>query len=186
MSKTITRLAVVGLGTATAVTAALGVGIATDFWHASGSGSGFAKASNANNVLGTADVTTTAASASLEPGSNGDVYVQVTSTKAYTAQFNTVVLSAPSSFGGCTATTALGASDGNPVTLNTAPSNGTGYTVSYDSVAGKTTVTFTAAKTVSSSAPSSFTLTGLVSMKSDADNDCQNANITVPVALSFA
>jgi len=179
------RLAVVGLGTATAVTAALGVGIATDFWHASGSGSGFAKASNANNILSTADVTTTGATASLEPGSNGDVYVQVTSTKAYTAQYNTVVLSAPSAFGGCTATTGAGADDGAPVSLNSGAVNGTGYTVTYNSGTGKLTVTFATAKTVSSSSPSSFSLAGVVTMKSDADNNCQGANITVPVALSY-
>lgn len=129
-------------------------GIAFAAWTATGTGSGYAKATTAQ-ALTTVDVSATTP-ATLYPGATGDVRLRIDNPNPYA-----VVVTDVTGNGSITA------------------SNG-GCNVA--------SVTFTDQTGLSLNVPAgsqaTFTLTGAVQMSTSANDDCQGATFTIPVALS--
>lgn len=132
----------------------MAAGIAFAAWTATGTGSGYAKATTAQ-VLTTVDASATAA-ATLYPGATGDVELEISNPNPYPVRVTSVTgngaitASAP----GCNAGS-VGFTDQDPVTLD-----------------------------VPASGSASFTLSGAVTMDGTANDDCQGAVFTIPVSLS--
>ncbi len=129
-------------------------GIAFAAWTATGTGSGYAKATTAQ-PLTTVDVSATTP-ATLYPGATGDVLLRINNPNPY------------------------------PVVVNDVTGNGA-ITASNPSC-NVASVTFTDQTGLSLNVPASsaatFTLSGAVQMSTAANDNCQGATFTIPVALT--
>ena len=150
--KGIKRLAVGVMFAAIAVAGSVAVAA----WLSSGTGSGFAKATTAQD-LSTIDAQAST-SATLYPGATGDVTIDIDNPNPYPVRVTSV-----------TGTTAITSDAGAACNASTGVvfADQTGLTLD---VAANTDAT--------------FTLTGAVSMTNASDNSCQGAVFTIPVSLS--
>lgn len=136
--------------------------VALAAWLASGTGSGSAKAVNAENLV----VTNGTASADLYPGmANGDLFLTVENTNDYPVRITSVQAAAGdvTSTAGATcegATTGVSL-DGGTITLPTPEDVGANSTIS-------------------------FTVVDVVNMSNASDTSCQGATFTIPVTVSGA
>ena len=136
----------------------LAASVAFAAWTASGSGSGYAKASSAQ-ALTTNDVSASTA-ATLYPGATGNVKLEINNPNPYAVTVTTVTGSGTID---SDATAACDASTGVTFT------NQTGQTLN-----------------VPASSSATFTLNGAVAMSNASHNDCQGAVFTIPVTLAGA
>jgi len=137
--------------------AVLAVGVAFAAWTATGSGSGYAKATTAD-ALTTVDVSASTV-ADLYPGkSDGDVLLRISNPNPYPVRVTSVSGNgAITSDAGAACTTSTGVSfaDQSSLTLD-----------------------------VPGSSAATFTLPGAASMSNASANACQGAIFTIPVSLS--
>ena len=135
-------------------------GIAFAAWTATGTGSGYAKATSAQ-PLTTVDVSATT-TATLYPGADGDVQLEIDNPNDYPVRVTDVALD----------TTGSIAVDGGYAGCNVASLTFTDQSgLTLDIGAG-------------TSAP--FTLAGAVHMDGTANDACQGATFTIPVSLTGA
>ena len=136
------------------------VGFVYAAWTTNGSGSGYAKAGSAQ-ALTTVDVSATT-TASLYPGQNGSVKLQISNPNPYNVRVTavedsgTITTDAAHDSAGCT-------SAAHGVTFND-QSNQT--------------------LDINASSSATFTLSGAASMAGSSHNACQGATFTIPVALT--
>ncbi len=132
----------------------MAAGIAFAAWTATGTGSGYAKATTAQ-ALTTVDVSATTA-ATLYPGATGDVELEISNPNPYPVRVTSVTGNGAitASDPGCNAGS-VSFTDQDPVTLD-----------------------------VPASGSASFTLSGAVTMGAAANDACQGAVFTIPVSLS--
>jgi hypothetical protein len=134
----------------------MAAGIAFAAWTATGTGSGYAKATTAQ-PLTTVDVSASTA-ATLYPGATGDVQLEISNPNPYIVRVTDVTGNGAitASAGGCNATS---------VTFT----DQTGMSPGLQVAAGGS---------------ATFTLTGAVQMDGTANDACQGATFTIPVSLS--
>ena len=134
------------------------VGLVYAAWTTNGSGSGYAKAGTAQ-ALTTVDVSATT-SASLYPGTSGDVKLQISNPNPYAVRVTAVsgngTITADAGHSGCT-TTGVSFANQSSLTIDIAASSST-----------------------------TSTLTGAASMSNASLNACQGATFTIPVSLTGA
>jgi hypothetical protein len=139
------------------------VGLVYAAWTAGGSGSGYAKATTAQQLT-TVDVSATT-SATLYPGASGDLLIKVSNPNPYPVKVTDIAGS-----GTITA-------DSGHSTCGSDGSHPTG-------------VTFTDQHSLAIAVPANgstqSTLSGSVQMSNASDNSCQGATFTVPVSLTGA
>jgi hypothetical protein len=135
------------------------VGFVYAAWTTNGSGSGYAKAGTAS-ALSTVDVSATT-SASLYPGTTGNVTLKINNTNPFAVRVSAVALNGQQSdivpdagHSGCTTT---------GVTFT----NQSGLTLD-----------------VPASTQTEFTLNGVAAMSNASLNACQGATFTIPVSLT--
>ncbi len=145
------------IGVGVIATTLLAAGVAFAAWNASGTGSGYAKATTAQ-VLTTSDVAATT-TAQLYPGGTADVKIKIHNPNPYPVRITSI-----------TGTGAITSDKGAACDASTG--------VTYTNQSG----TFD----VSANSDASFTLVGAVAMSNASDNTCQGAVFTVPVSLSGA
>ena len=130
-------------------------------WTTNGSGSGYAKAGN-SQALSTVDVSAST-SASLYPGTNGDVKLEISNPNSFAVRVTAVTLN------GTNANITADAGHSGCTTTGVSFTDQTG--LSIDVPAGGT---------------QTATLNGAASMSNASVNDCQGATFTIPVSLSGA
>jgi hypothetical protein len=140
------------------VGAMLAAGVAFAAWTATGSGSGYAKATTAQ-ALTTVDVSASTP-ATLYPGATGNVKLSINNPNPYP-----VTVSSVSGNGAITSDKGAACNASTGVTY----SNQTGLSLAVPAAGSAT-----------------FTLTGAVSMSNASDDSCQGAVFTIPVSLSGA
>jgi hypothetical protein len=140
------------------VGAMLAAGVAFAAWTATGSGSGYAKATTAQ-ALTTVDVSATTP-ATLYPGATGNVKLSISNPNPYP-----VTVSSVSGNGAITSDKGAACNASTGVTY----SNQTGLSLAVPAAGSAT-----------------FTLTGAVAMSNASDDSCQGAVFTIPVSLSGA
>ena len=140
------------------VGAMLAAGVAFAAWTATGSGSGYAKATTAQ-ALSTVDVSASTP-ATLYPGATGNVKLSISNPNPYP-----VTVSSVSGNGAITSDKGAACNASTGVTY----SNQTGLSLAVPAAGSAT-----------------FTLTGAVSMSNASDDSCQGAVFTIPVSLSGA
>lgn len=145
----------IGVGVIT--TTLLAAGVAFAAWNASGTGSGYAKATTAQ-VLTTSDVAATT-TAQLYPGGTADVKIKISNPNPYPVRITSIT-------GNGAITSDKGAACDASTGVNYTNQSGT-----FD---------------VAANSDASFTLLGAVAMSNSSDNTCQGAVFTVPVSLSGA
>jgi hypothetical protein len=145
----------IGVGVIT--TTLLAAGVAFAAWNASGTGSGYAKATTAQ-VMTTSDVAATT-TAQLYPGGTADVKIKINNPNPYPVRITSI-----------TGNGAITSDKGAACDASTG--------VTYTNQSG----TFD----VAANSNASFTLLGAVAMSNASDNTCQGAVFTVPVSLSGA
>jgi nitrogen regulatory protein PII len=143
---------------AIAVGAMLAASVAFAAWTATGSGSGYAKATTAQ-ALTTVDVSATTG-ATLYPGATGNVKLSVSNPNPYAVTVSSV--------------TGNGA-----ITSDKGASCNASTGVTYTDQTGLSIVVPAASSTT-------VTLANAVSMSNASDNSCQGAVFTIPVSLSGA
>lgn len=132
--------------------------IAFAAWTATGSGSGYAKATSAD-PLTTIDVSAST-TATLYPGATGDVLIRIDNANDYPVTVTDV--------------------DGNGAITSDAGASCTGSTgVTFTDQSGLTL-------NVGANAAATFTLSGSVAMDNSSHTTCQGAVFTIPVTLSGA
>jgi hypothetical protein len=140
------------------VLALAAVGLVYAAWTTNGSGSGYAKAGTAQ-ALTTVDVSATT-SASLYPGTSGDVKLQINNPNPYAVRVTAVsgngTITADAGHSGCT-TTGVSFANQSSLTIDIAANSST-----------------------------TSTLTGAASMSNASLNACQGATFTIPVSLTGA
>jgi len=141
-----------------AVGAMLAASVAFAAWTATGSGSGYAKATTAQ-ALSTVDVSATTG-ATLYPGATGNVKLSISNPNPYA-----VTVSSVAGNGAITSDKGASCNASTGVTYT----DQTGLSIGVPA-GGSTTVT----------------LTNAVSMSNASDNSCQGAVFTIPVSLSGA
>ncbi|HEY6567831.1 MAG TPA: hypothetical protein VI341_09985 [Actinomycetota bacterium] len=132
--------------------------IAYAAWTATGTGSGFAKASTAQS-LGTVDVSAST-SATLFPGATGDVSLRINNPNPYPVRVTAVSGAGTidsDKTAACDASTGVTFTDQTGLTLD-----------------------------IPASSAQTFTLSGSVSMSNSSHTDCQGAVFTIPVNLTGA
>ncbi|HWC72075.1 MAG TPA: hypothetical protein VG993_13025 [Actinomycetota bacterium] len=132
--------------------------IAFAAWTATGSGSGYAKATNAQ-ALTTVDVSAST-SATLYPGATGDVELRIDNPNPYPVTVTDVVSTGSidsDTTAACDASTGVTFTDQTGLSLN-----------------------------VPAGAAATFTLNGSVQMDNSSHTSCQGAVFTVPVTLTGA
>ena len=145
------------LGIGIITTTLLAAGVAFAAWNASGTGSGYAKATTAQ-VMTTSDVAATT-TAQLYPGGTADVKIKIHNPNPYPVRVTSI--------------------DGNgAITSDKGAACDASTGVTYTNQSG----TFD----VAANSDASFTLLGAVAMSNASDNTCQGAVFTVPVSLSGA
>jgi hypothetical protein len=125
-------------------------------WTASGTGSGYAKATTAD-ALTTIDISATT-SATLYPGASGTVFLRIDNTNDYPVRVTTVTGSGTivsDATAACDASTGVTFTDQNGLTLD-----------------------------VAANSAQTFPLAGSVAMSNASHNDCQGAVFTIPVTLA--
>lgn len=132
----------------------LAAGVAFAAWTATGTGSGYAKATSAQ-PLTTVDVSAST-TATLYPGATGDVYLRISNPNPYPVVVTDV-----------TGNGAITASNGSCNASSVTYTDQTGLTLN-----------------VPASGAASFTLSGAVQMSTAANDNCQGAVFTIPVALT--
>ena len=145
----------IGVGVVT--TALLAAGVAFAAWNATGTGSGYAKATTAQ-VLTTSDVAATT-TAQLYPGGTADVKIKINNPNPYPVRVTTI-----NGSGAITSDKGAACDASTGVTF-------TNQSGTFD---------------VAANSNASFTLAGAVAMSNASDNSCQGAVFTVPVSLSGA
>ena len=145
------------LGIGVITTTLLAAGVAFAAWNASGTGSGYAKATSAQ-ALSTTDVAATT-TAQLFPGGTADVKIKISYPNPYPVRITSI-----------TGNGAITSDKGAACDASTG--------VTYTNQSG----TFD----VAANSDASFTLLGAVAMSNSSDNTCQGAVFTVPVSLSGA
>jgi hypothetical protein len=140
------------------VGAMLAAGVAFAAWTATGSGSGYAKATTAQ-ALTTVDVSASTP-ATLYPGATGNVKLSISNPNPYP-----VTVSSVSGNGAITSDKGAACNASTGVTY----SNQTGLSLAVPAAGSAT-----------------FTLAGAVSMSNASDDSCQGAVFTIPVSLSGA
>jgi Putative metal-binding motif len=129
-------------------------GIAVAEWLANGSGSGYAKAANAQNLT----TSTAVASGTLYPGGTGDMALSVNNPNPYPV----------------TVTSVVGA---GPIVSSSPACNANGHGVSFTNQTGLSLV-------VPAQGSASFVLADSVTMAESSANECQGATFEIPVALT--
>ena len=149
-----TRNRIIGAGVTLVVLAAVGLAYAA--WTSSGSGSGYAKAGTAQQLT-TVDVSANT-TATLYPGSNGNVRIKIANPNPYPVRVTDV-----------TGNGAITADAGHAscVTTGVTFTNQTGQSID-----------------VAANGDTETTLTNAASMSNASDNGCQGAVFTIPVSLS--
>ena len=149
-----TRNRIIGAGITLVVLAAVGLAYAA--WTSSGSGSGYAKAGTAQQLT-TVDVSANT-TATLYPGSNGNVRIKIANPNPYPVRVTDV-----------TGNGAITADAGHAscVTTGVTFTNQTGQSID-----------------VAANGDTETTLTNAASMSNASDNGCQGAVFTIPVSLS--
>ena len=132
------------------------VGLVYAAWTTSGSGSGYAKATNAQSLT-TDDVSATT-TAQLYPGGTGDVEVKINNPNDYPVRVTDVTGS-----GTITANGGIGTCTTTGVTFT----DQTGQTID-----------------IAANGSQSVTFNNAASMSNASDNGCQGATFTIPVSLS--
>jgi hypothetical protein len=140
------------------VGAMLAAGVAFAAWTATGSGSGYAKATTAQ-ALSTVDVSATTP-ATLYPGATGNVKLSISNPNPYVVTVSSVA-------GSGTITSDKGAACNASTGVTYADQTGLSLSVPAGGSA-------------------TFTLNGAVSMSNASDDSCQGAVFTIPVSLSGA
>jgi hypothetical protein len=148
------RKRIVGAGVALILLAVVGLVYAA--WTSSGTGSGYAKAGTAQ-ALTTVDVSAST-TATLYPGSDGDVLIEISNPNPYPVRVTSV-----------TGNGTITADGGHPACVTTGVSFSDQTGLAIDVAANDSTQT---------------TLNGAASMSNASDNGCQGAVFTIPVALS--
>lgn len=152
--------------------AAVSVGsIAGAAWVASGTGSGYAKATSAEALTTLGLEVETVLAAELYPGGETDLVVHIDNTNDYP-----VTITSISQDDGTTEAPKYVISDQGTACTDATSANPTGVsfeggTVDWDVPANES---------------ATFTLTDVVSMSNDSANGCQGATFTIPVALAGA
>jgi hypothetical protein len=136
------------------------VGLVYAAWTASGTGSGYAKAQNAQ-ALTTVDVSATTP-ATLYPGATGDVLIRIKNPNPYPVRVTDIT-------GNGTITPDAGHAAGCTTTGVTF-TNQSGLTIDVPGNNGETETT----------------LTNAAQMSNSSSNGCQGATFTIPVSLSGA
>ena len=144
----------IGVGVIT--TTLLAAGVAFAAWNASGTGSGYAKATTAQ-VLTTSDVAATT-TAQLFPGGTADVKIKISNPNPYPVRITSITGN-----GAITSDKGAACDASTGVTFT----NQTGLTL--DLAAGAT---------------GTLTVPSSVSMTNASDNSCQGAVFTVPVSIT--
>ena len=137
---------------------ALAGSVAFAAWTATGSGSGYAKATTAS-PLTTVDVSAST-TATLYPGATGDVSLRINNPNPYPVRVTSVAGSGTitsDAGGACDASTGVTFTDQSSLTLD-----------------------------VGASSAATFTLSGAASMSNASANSCQGAVFTIPVTLTGA
>lgn len=149
-----TRNRIIGAGVTLVVLAAVGLAYAA--WTSSGSGSGYAKAGTAQQLT-TVDVSANT-TATLYPGSNGNVRIKIANPNPYPVRVTDV-----------TGNGAITADAGHASCVSTGVTftNQTGQSID-----------------VAANGDTETTLTNAASMSNASDNGCQGAVFTIPVSLS--
>lgn len=149
-----TRKRIISVGAAFVALAAAGLVYAA--WTSSGTGSGYAKATTAQQLT-TVDVSAST-TATLYPGATGNVRIQINNPNPYPVRVTDV-----------TGNGAITADAGHPgcVTTGVTFTNQTGQTIDVPASGSTTT-----------------TLNNAASMSNSSDNGCQGATFTIPVSLS--
>ena len=129
-------------------------GVALAEWLANGTGSGYAKAGNAQNLTTSAAV----ASASLYPGGTGDLALTVNNPNQFPV----------------TVTSVVGA---GPIVSSSAACNAAGHGVTFTSQTGLSLA-------VPANGSASFVLADSVAMAATSANECQGATFEIPIALT--
>lgn len=144
---------------ATTLTVLIGAGLVFAAWLTDGSGSGYAKAGQSQD-LSTVDVSADAGTVTnkLYPGADGDVLIKIHNPNSYPVRVTAI-----SGSGAITASGGVGTCTTNGVTFT----DQTGLTI--DVPAGGETTT---------------TLTNAAHMDNTSDDGCQDATFTIPVALT--
>lgn len=141
---------------------ALGIiGLVYAAWTSSGSGSGYAKATSAQSLT-TLDASAST-SASLYPGADGNVLIEINNPNDYPVRVTSVT--------GNGAITA----DGGHATCGSDGSHPTGVT--FTNQTGQTI-------DVAANSSAQKTLSGAVHMSNASDNSCQGATFSIPVSLT--
>jgi hypothetical protein len=134
------------------------VGLVYAAWTASGTGSGYAKAEQAQDLT-TVDVSATT-DATLYPGATGDVEIEIANPNDYPVQVTSITgngtITPDGAHSGCSPT-GVTYTDQTGLTINVPASDST-----------------------------ATTLTGAVQMSNASANACQGATFTIPVQLSGA
>ena len=132
------------------------VGLVYAAWTANGTGSGYAKASTAQSLTTSAVVPT----ATLYPGADGNVEVTINNPNTFPVRVTAIAGN-----GAITAAGGIGSCTASQVTFT----DQSGLTVDIGASSSTTT-----------------TLTNAAHMASNADNGCQGATFTIPVAITGA
>lgn len=144
------------IGVGVTVITLVAVGLVYAAWTSSGTGSGYAKAGSAQ-ALSTVDVSAST-TATLYPGSNGDVLIEIDNPNPYPVRVTDVTgngaITADAGHAGC-------------VTTGVTFSDQTGQTID-----------------VAANDSQQVTLNGAASMSNASDDGCQGAVFTIPVALA--
>jgi len=182
MNRTSKRI--VAIGTPLAAVAATGIAFAA--WTATGSGSGYAKATTAQ-ALTTVDVSATvvAGASGLYPGGTTGLDIKIHNPNSYPVLVTGVAAKLDATHfvvgtgggGSCTDDPSTESTPGNAATL----AHPTGVSFSgWASPADGTAIA------VAASGDTEVTLAGKVSMSNTSDNGCQGATFSIPVTLSGA
>lgn len=147
---------IIGVGVTVIVLGAVSLVYAA--WTTSGSGSGYAKAGTAQ-ALSTVDVSAST-TASLYPGSSGNVLIRIANPNTYPVRVTAV-----------TGSGAITADSGHPgcVTTGVTFTNQTGQTID-----------------IPASGQTDTTLSNAASMSNASNDGCQGATFTIPVTLTGA
>ena len=132
------------------------VGLVYAAWTASGTGAGYAEAGESQDLT-TIDISGDATVIDLlYPGANGDVKIRINNPNPYPVTVATI--------------------NGNGPITSSVPACNAAASVSYTNQSGSFAVPANSAAT--------FTLNNAASMSNAANDSCQNAVFTIPVALS--
>jgi hypothetical protein len=141
------------------------VGFVYAAWTSSGSGSGYAQAGTAQSLT-TSDVSGSAFTHNLYPGTSGDLNIKINNPNSYPVTVTSITSNGVIQADGTHQTAGCGTATDASTTGVTFPNPGT------QSIS------------VAPSGSTTTTLTNKVSMSNASDNACQGATFTIPVSIS--